>query len=53
MNQQVTLIVYDATNGVAKRNSQELMGQQIDAIYHTALLVYGWEYYYGGIIGTA
>jgi desumoylating isopeptidase 1 len=43
----VTLYVYDITSGMAKGMSMMLIGQQIDAIYHTSLVVFGKEYYFG------
>ncbi len=43
----VTLYVYDITSGMAKAMSMMLIGQQIDAIYHTSLVVFGKEYYFG------
>lgn len=44
----VQLYVYDMTNGVAAVMSQMLLGQQIDGIWHTAVVVYGREFFYGG-----
>lgn len=50
----VTLYVYDITMGMAKNMSMMLIGQQIDAIYHTSLVVFGKEYYFGaGICSDA
>ena len=43
----VTLYVYDITSGMAKSMSMMMIGQQIDAIYHTSLVVFGKEYYFG------
>ena len=43
----VTLYVYDITIGMAKSMSMMMIGQQIDAIYHTSLVVFGKEYYFG------
>ena len=48
MSESVTLMVYDITQGMAKSMSMMLIGQQIDAIYHTSIVVYGREYYFGG-----
>ena len=48
MAEKVTLLVYDITAGLAKSMSKAIVGQQIDAVYHTSLIVYGREYFYGG-----
>ena len=48
MADKVTLLVYDITMGIAKGMSMMLVGQQIDAVYHTSVIVYGREYFYGG-----
>lgn len=41
MSEKVTLALYDITNGMAKGLSMMFIGQQIDAIYHSSLIVYG------------
>ena len=41
MADKVTLLVYDITQGMAKGMSMMLVGQQIDLVYHTSLVVYG------------
>lgn len=48
MAETVTLCVYDITNGMAKAMSKMLLGFQVDAVYHTSIIVYGREYYFGG-----
>lgn len=48
MAEKVTLLVYDITQGMAKSMSMMFIGQQVDAVYHTSLVVYGREYYFGG-----
>ena len=48
MTEKVKLLVYDITQGMAKGMSMMLVGQQIDAIYHTSIIVYGKEYFFGG-----
>lgn len=48
MSEHVTLLVYDITMGMAKAMSMMIIGQQIDAVYHTSLVVFGREYYFGG-----
>lgn len=48
MAEKVTLLVYDISMGMARSMSLMLIGRQVDAIYHTSLVVYGREYYFGG-----
>ena len=43
----VKLYVYDLSGGLASQLSQSLVGKQIDGIWHTAVVVYGQEYFYG------
>lgn len=43
----VQLYVYDMTNGVAAVMSQMLLGQHIEGIWHTAIVVYGREFFFG------
>ncbi|PKY00080.1 thioredoxin [Aspergillus campestris IBT 28561] len=49
----VELYVYDLSKGLARMYSLPLTGTQIDAIYHTSLVVSGVEYYFGHGIQTA
>ncbi|KAJ5159847.1 uncharacterized protein N7482_006851 [Penicillium canariense] len=49
----VELYVYDLSKGLARVYSQPLTGTQMDAIYHTSLVVSGVEYYFGQGIQTA
>ncbi|KAJ5321335.1 hypothetical protein N7476_004337 [Penicillium atrosanguineum] len=49
----VQLYVYDLSKGLARQFSLSLTGTQIDAIYHTSIVVNGVEYYYGQGIQTA
>eukprot|EP00884_Botryococcus_braunii_P017649 jgi/Botrbrau1/4568/Bobra.60_2s0054.1 len=44
----VFLHVYDLTRGLAADLSPILLGKQINGVWHTALVVGGTEYYYGG-----
>jgi len=46
----VELAVYDLSRGMARQLSAQFLGPQfaIDIIPHTAILVYGREYYFGG-----
>ncbi|KAI6650570.1 Desumoylating isopeptidase 1 [Oopsacas minuta] len=43
----VKLYVYDLSGGLASQLSQSFIGKQIDGIWHTAVVVYGQEYFYG------
>ena len=46
--EKVELQVYDLSGGMASQLSPMLLGRTIEAIYHTGVLVYGYEYFYGG-----
>lgn len=41
MSEKVVLGVYDITQGMAKGMSMMIIGQQVDAVYHSSLMVYG------------
>merc|ERR1719353_322692 len=43
----VELLLYDISNGVSKKFSGLLLGKRFEAIYHSAVLVFGSEYWYG------
>ncbi|KAF4551321.1 Thioredoxin-like protein 5 [Elsinoe fawcettii] len=43
----VQLYVYDLSQGMARAMSQQFLGTQIDAIYHTSIVVNGVEYFFG------
>ena len=45
---KVELYIYDLSQGMAASLSPMLLGRSIEAIYHTAVVVYGREYFYGG-----
>lgn len=47
-NHPVELYIYDLTKGMAAMMSQMLLGRHIDGIWHTAVVVYGREYFFGG-----
>ena len=49
---EVQLYVYDLTRGVARGMSQQLLGIQIDAVYHTSLVFNNIEYLFGRGIQT-
>ena len=48
----VQLYVYDLSQGLARNLSAGLLGIQIDAIYHTAIVMGGVEYTYDGGVKT-
>jgi len=41
MTEKVTLLVYDISQGMAKAMGQMLIGQYVEALYHTAIVVFG------------
>ena len=45
---RVELAVYDLSRGLASSMSQQILGQRIDGIWHTGVVVYNNEYYFGG-----
>jgi len=47
MTEPVKLYVYDLSNGIARQMSRQLTGKQIDGIWHTSIVVYGREIFYG------
>ncbi|KAF5324515.1 hypothetical protein D9611_004484 [Ephemerocybe angulata] len=47
MTSPVQLYVYDLSNGMAKQLSMQLTGRQIDGIWHTSVVVFGKEVFYG------
>jgi hypothetical protein len=49
---RVKINLYDLTQGMAKVMSPMLLGKQIEGVWHTGVVVYGIEYYYGGGICT-
>ncbi|XP_068662604.1 uncharacterized protein [Aristolochia californica] len=46
--QEVLLHVYDLSQGLARQLSRSFLGKAIDGIWHTGVVVYGNEYYFGG-----
>jgi len=44
----VELLLYDISDGLSKRVSWALLGREFEAIYHSSVLVFGFEYWYGG-----
>ncbi len=45
--------MYDLSNGMAAGMSMMLIGQQVNAVYHTSIELFGVEYFYGGGIARA
>lgn len=43
----MSLHVYDLSHGLARQLSMSFLGKTIEAIWHTGVVVYGREYYYG------
>ncbi|KAG0439430.1 Desumoylating isopeptidase 1 [Dictyocoela muelleri] len=43
---RVYLYVYDLSKGNAKKLSKQILGIQIDGIWHTSIVVFNQEYYY-------
>ncbi|KAF5746330.1 putative PPPDE thiol peptidase family protein [Tripterygium wilfordii] len=50
---KVTLNVYDLSQGLARQLSTTFLGKVIEGIWHTGIVVYGNEYYFGGGISQA
>lgn len=49
----VKLHIYDLSKGMAQQLSLAFLGKQIDGIWHTGIVVYGYEYYFGDGIQAA
>lgn len=48
----VKLLVYDLSQGLARQLSFQMLGFQLDAVYHTSILLDGLEYVYDGGIAV-
>ncbi|XP_002741232.1 uncharacterized protein LOC100372444 [Saccoglossus kowalevskii] len=44
----VKLFIYDISKGMARAMSQGFLGKHIEGIWHTAIVIFGREYFYGG-----
>jgi hypothetical protein len=40
--------VYDLSQGLARQFGKPLLGIDIEGVWHTGIVVYGNEYFYGG-----
>ncbi|KAJ7212262.1 PPPDE putative peptidase domain-containing protein [Mycena pura] len=47
MESLVQLYLYDLSNGLARQMSAQLTGRQIDGIWHSSIVVFGKEFFYG------
>ncbi|XP_074036198.1 uncharacterized protein isoform X2 [Leptinotarsa decemlineata] len=47
MSTKVQLYIYDLSGGMASRISPMLLGKKIDGIWHTSIVVFGREYFFG------
>ncbi|KAM0753921.1 DUF862-domain-containing protein [Meredithblackwellia eburnea MCA 4105] len=47
VEEPIHLFVYDLSNGMAAQWGRALTGRQIDGIWHTSLVLYGMEVFYG------
>jgi len=45
--QAVRLHVYDLSMGLAAQVSESVLGKKVEAVYHTGVVVFGREFYYG------
>ncbi|XP_014059304.1 desumoylating isopeptidase 1 isoform X1 [Salmo salar] len=45
----VQLYIYDLSRGMARNLSPIMLGKQVDGIWHSAIVVYGDEFYFGGV----
>jgi len=44
----VQLYIYDLSQGMARTLGQQLIGRPLEGIWHTAVVVHGKEYFFGG-----
>ncbi|KAJ8387598.1 hypothetical protein AAFF_G00152940 [Aldrovandia affinis] len=45
----VKLYIYDLSKGMARQLSPIMLGKQLDGIWHTSIVVYGEEFFFGGV----
>ncbi|CAJ0933090.1 unnamed protein product, partial [Ranitomeya imitator] len=46
--QPVQLYVYDLSRGLARRLSPVMLGKQLEGIWHTSVIAFKEEFFYGG-----
>eukprot|EP00440_Ansanella_granifera_P035971 gb/GFBE01039018.1/.p1 GENE.gb/GFBE01039018.1/~~gb/GFBE01039018.1/.p1 ORF type:complete len:714 (+),score=84.41 gb/GFBE01039018.1/:1-2142(+) len=51
--QVVSLALYDLSDGLARRITPYIFGQQLDGLWHTSVVAFGIEYFFGGDICRA
>ncbi|XP_013886840.1 desumoylating isopeptidase 1 [Austrofundulus limnaeus] len=44
----VKLYIYDISRGMARQLSLQMLGKQVDGIWHTGVVVHGLEFFFGG-----
>jgi len=44
---KVSLYIYDISKGMARQLSLPILGKQIDGVWHTSIVCFGLEYFYG------
>lgn len=49
MSHEVKLYVYDMSKGMAKSLSAMFLGKEIRGLWHTAVVAFGREYFFGGM----
>eukprot|EP00039_Didymoeca_costata_P026628 m.16258 g.16258 ORF g.16258 m.16258 type:complete len:172 (+) comp5642_c0_seq2:237-752(+) len=50
---RVEVWVYDLSHGMMSAMSQQFLGKQLDGLWHTSVVAFGKEYFYGGGIQKA
>jgi len=48
MGYKVQVYIYDLTQGMARTMGPALIGRPLDGVWHTGVVVYGKEYFFGG-----
>jgi len=48
MGYKVKVYIYDLTQGMARTMGPALIGRPLDGVWHTAVVVFGKEYFFGG-----
>jgi len=48
MTTKVELAVYDLSQGMASQMSLPLIGTHVEGIWHTGVVIFGYEYFFGG-----